>query len=221
MTFFILFLVISSIFHNTFATSATNKSAKKAKRSNLSFSDDTKWECFYLTTTPVKGLDEAIWRQDEYGNLLMAGLSYCKGCICYNFDHRFPISEIPDDKITNEIALKMHSVDNCQAMSVRVNSLKGSSQLSDIEGVIGRFGCDSETMRLFSANDYAGAREIQRMLMDQDRFEHIQRIYGAFKNKENSREQKRNYKTPGDCFDERRHAADSLAEEVKELLAPK
>lgn len=151
----------------------------------------------------------------------MAGLNYCKGCLCYNFDHRYPISEIPDGEISPFIINKMKSVDNCQAMSVRVNSLKGSARESEINGVIGRFGCDRSTMNLFTENDYEGALKMQRMLIDDARFEEIQKAFRAFKNKENSRVPKRNFKSAQDRFRERRNAATVLAEEVQTLLGRK
>ena len=94
-------------------------------------------------------MDPAIWRRDQFGNLLMAGLNFnCKGCLCYTFDHRYPISNIGATKVVQSIVDLMSSIDNCQALSFRANALKGSNDDADVTSVIDRFGCDRKTMLL-------------------------------------------------------------------------
>lgn len=202
MTSFIIFLVLSSVLNGAFASSkakatsstiATTAPATATdavlpvtdKRSNFIFDDDVKWDCFYRSTTRVTEddrLDPAIWRQDQYGNLLMAGLTYCKGALCYNFDHRFPVSEIPDAKANLRAVIdKMKAVDNCQAMSVRVNSLKGSSPEADIQNIVAKFGCDEATKNIFLANNYEYALKFQEKLIDEHRFHQLKARYGAYK----------------------------------------
>ena len=192
-------LVLSSVFHSIFASSKAKSSAASStassptpesatmnpsdKRSVFLFEDSTKWECFYKSTTPVPGLDEYIWRIDEHGNLIMAGLSNCLGSLCYNFDHRFPISNIPDGVTIGEDIVKlMKSVHNCQALSTRVNSLKGSSAESDIQFVVGKFGCDEETKSIFTNNDYFYAKQLQAKLIDNTKYGKIREYYMKFNN---------------------------------------
>lgn len=154
------------------------------KRQLYGFSEDTKWDCFYGSTTsvPDSDLDPEIWREDRYGNLLMAGLNYCRGVLCYNFDHRFPVSSIQDDSkaILRTIVDNMSSVDNCQAMSFRVNSLKGSAPENLIQNVIPKFGCDYQTKNLFTANNFKYAKQVQEKLIDAARFAKIKEHYSKF-----------------------------------------
>ena len=147
-------------------------------RDVFAFDRQTKWNCFYRTTTPVDGLDPAIWRHDQYGNLLLAGLNFnCKGCLCYTFDHRYPISSI-GSQTADEITVKlMSSIDNCQALSFRTNALKGSNEDHDIMSVVNRFGCDAKTMKLFEAKDHLGARAVQKYLLSEGRTEQIHQFY--------------------------------------------
>ena len=118
----------------------------------------------------------------------MAGLSYCKGALCYNFDHRYPVSSIQDDSkaILKAIVDNMSSVDNCQAMSFRVNSLKGSSPEIEIQNAIHKFGCDNETKSLFTANNFYYAKQVQLKLIDGSRFAKIGEHYSKFNIRFNS-----------------------------------
>lgn len=156
-------------------TSTTNW---KDVRNIYAFDRKTKWDCFYRTTTPVKDMDPAIWRQDQYGNLLMAGLNFnCKGCICYTFDHRYPISNIGVTKVPESIVDFMSSIHNCQALAFRTNALKGSNEDHEIQSVINRFGCDQKTMRLFTDKNYMGARAVQKYLLSKQRVKQIHEHY--------------------------------------------
>jgi hypothetical protein len=197
MTSLTIFLVLSSIFPSTFASSKAKSTVSSSsasviapvasKRSSLIFSEEIKWDCFYRTTSPVQGLDPMIWREDQYGNLLMAGLTYCKGALCYNFDHRFPVSDIPDDMADLEIIVNnMKSVDNCQAMSTRVNSLKGSSSETFIRNVISKFGCDDATKRIFTDNNFYYANQVQAKLIDAYRYEKIKDHFRGYNSRHNS-----------------------------------
>ena len=209
----ISFLVLSSFFHNAISTSSIDSSNK---RKPLSFSDETKWDCFYRTTLPVNDLDSILFRQDEYGNLLMAGLSYCQGCLCYNFDHRYPISSIPDNiKPPMTVIAEMNSIYNCQAMSVRTNSLKGSIQESEIVNVVGRFGCDAGTMSLFTENNYAGLKAIQNQLIDSERYNTIKSHHSHYVNGS----YKINARSPVHHFDILRNSASALVTRVQNILA--
>lgn len=147
-------------------------------RDQYLFDRETKWNCFYRTTTPVKGLDPAIWRHDQFGNLLMAGLNFnCKGCLCYTFDHRFPISELGTITPNEKLVALMSSIHNCQALSFRTNALKGSNEDQDIKSVVHRFGCDRKTMKLFEDKDHMGARAVQKYLLSEERIEQIHQFY--------------------------------------------
>lgn len=159
---------------------STNAAYNKIRKS-VAFDTSTKWDCFYRTTTPVKGLNPAIWRHDQFGNLLMAGLNYnCTGCLCYTFDHRFPVSNIGNTEITYDLTRYMSSINNCQALSFRTNALKGSNEDADIQSFIKNFGCDNETMKLFEDNDYMGARAVQKYLLSEERTEQIYAFYESY-----------------------------------------
>ena len=147
-------------------------------RENFDFDRQMKWDCFYRTTTPVSKMDPAIWRRDQFNNLLMAGLNFnCQGCLCYTFDHRYPISSIGNSPVVQSIVDLMSSIDNCQALSFRANALKGSNADSDIKSVIDRFGCDSKTMLLFEGKDFMGARALEHYLLSQERLNQIHEYY--------------------------------------------
>lgn len=162
-------------------------SAAWAKIRNIyAFDRQTKWDCFYRTTTPVKGLNPAIWRHDQFGNLLMAGLNYnCKGCLCYTFDHRYPISELGDIPATGTLISLMSSIHNCQALSFRTNALKGSNEDNQVKSIINRFGCDSKTMSLFEDKDHMGARAIEKYYLSPERIEQFHQHYTDFVNGNN------------------------------------
>lgn len=162
------------------ASHSTN-AAYKEIRNNFAFDHQTKWDCFYRTTTPVKDMDPAIWRRDQFGNLLMAGLNYnCTGCLCYTFDHRYPISKIATSKRTGRLVALMSSIHNCQALSFRTNALKGSNEDDDIQHIVDRFGCDKKTMKLFEDEGYKGARAVQKYLLSDERIEQIHEYYIAY-----------------------------------------
>lgn len=241
MTSFIFFLVLSSVLNGTFASSkgkATASSAKATsasatatdavhpvtdKRSKFIFDDDVKWDCFYRSTTRVTEddtLDPAIWRQDQYGNLLMASLTYCKGALCYNFDHRFPVSEIPDAKANLKAVIeKMKAVENCQAMSVRVNSLKGSSPEADIQNIVSKFGCDEATKNIFLANNYEYALKVQEKLIDGKRFLQLKARYGAYKERLNSQGKITSDNITKEArFANLQYQADQIAREIRNEL---
>lgn len=170
----ILFLSYAS----TVLLSTHSNAAWLQIRDQYLFDRETKWKCFYRTTTSVKGLDPAIWRHDQFGNLLMAGLNFnCKGCLCYTFDHRFPISQLGTIKPTDKLVALMSSIHNCQALSFRTNALKGSNEDQDIQSVITRFGCDRKTMKLFEDKDHMGARAIEKYYLSAERIEQIHKFY--------------------------------------------
>ena len=175
----LLLLLFSALVSSSF----TPSSAWLAIRDKFAFDRQTKWDCFYRTTTPVKGMDPAIWRRDQFGNLLMAGLNFnCKGCLCYTFDHRYPISNIGATKVVQSIVDLMSSIDNCQALSFRANALKGSNDDADVMSVIDRFGCDRKTMLLFEDKDFAGARAVENYLLSQERLEQIHEFHENYVN---------------------------------------
>lgn len=167
-----------SLFHLFFLTVSTSYTSYKLIREAYAFDLETKVNCFYRTSTSVKGLDPAIWRRDQSGNLMMAGLNFnCKGCLCYTFDHRYPISNIKTSSIIDSIVDLMSSIDNCQALSFRANALKGSNDDEDVTSIIDRFGCDSKTMALFEDKNYLGARAVERYLLSSERIEQIHQNY--------------------------------------------
>ena len=170
-------------FISTALLSTHSNSAWLKIRDQYLFDRETKWNCFYRTTTPVKGLDPAIWRHDQFGNLLMAGLNFnCKGCLCYTFDHRYPISEMGTIKPSLKLAGLMSSIHNCQALSFRTNALKGSNEDQNIKSVVHRFGCDRKTMALFEDRDHMGARAIEKYYLSADRIEQIHQFYTNYVN---------------------------------------
>ena len=173
----LLLSFLSTTLISKLAVCSTSQAWKEI-RDNFAFDRQTKWDCFYRTTTPVEGMDPALWREDQYGNLLMAGLNFnCKGCLCYTFDHRYPISSIGATKVPPSITYLMSSIDNCQALSFRTNALKGSNEDHEIGSIINRFGCDAKTMNLFTAKDYMGARAVQKYLFSVERIEQIHQFY--------------------------------------------
>lgn len=179
-----LFKIILSLIFSSFLISEVSLSQSSDDWKNIrnfyAFDKDIKWDCFYRTTMPVNGLNPALWRQDQFGNLLMAGLNFnCEGCLCYTFDHRFPISNIGLTKANSEIQTLMSSIHNCQALSFRTNALKGSNNDQDIKSIVRKFGCDRKTMNLFEGNNYLGARAVQKYLLNQDR---IDQFHGFYKN---------------------------------------
>lgn len=152
-------------------------------RETFAFDRQTKWDCFYRTTTPVNGMDPAIWRRDQFGHLLMAGLNFnCVGCLCYTFDHRYPISNIGTSAVNENIVGLMSSIDNCQALSFRANALKGSNDDENVKNVINRFGCDKKTMALFENDDFKGARAVAHYLLSQERLEQIHEFHENYVN---------------------------------------
>lgn len=152
-------------------------------RETFAFDRQIKWDCFYRTTTPVKGMDPAIWRRDQFGHLLMAGLNFnCNGCLCYTFDHRYPISNIGTSAVNENIIGLMSSIHNCQALSFRANALKGSNDDGDIKSVINRFGCDKKTMALFENDDFKGARAVAHYLLSEARLEQIHEFHENYVN---------------------------------------
>lgn len=165
-------------FSSTVLLSTYSNAAWLKIRNQYLFDRESKWDCFYRTTTPVKGLDPAIWRHDQFGNLLMAGLNFnCKGCLCYTFDHRYPISELGTIKPTQKLIALMSSIHNCQALSFRTNALKGSNEDQDIQSVVNSFGCDRRTMALFENKDHMGARAIEKYYLSTERIEQIHQFY--------------------------------------------
>lgn len=123
-------------------------------------------------------MDPAIWRRDQFGHLLMAGLNYnCTGCLCYTFDHRYPISNIGTSNVVQSVIELMSSIENCQALSFRANALKGSNDDSDVIHVMDRFGCDKKTMLLFEDKDFMGARAVEHYLLTQERLEQIHEFH--------------------------------------------
>lgn len=178
-----LITVLFFTFTSTVLLSTHSNAAWLKIRDQYLFDRETKWNCFYRTTTPIKGLDPAIWRHDQYGNLLMAGLNFnCKGCLCYTFDHRYPISEMGTIKPTPKLTALMSSIHNCQALSFRTNALKGSNEDQDIKSVVHRFGCDRKTMALFEDKDHMGARAIEKYYLTAERIEQIHQFYTNYVN---------------------------------------
>lgn len=175
-----LVLLLASVVSST--SNAALALQEEKLRDLAAFDVETKWNCFYRTTTPVKGLDPAIWRLDQFDNLLMAGLNYnCKGCLCYTFDHRYPISNLKDyTKIDQSVIDSISSIDNCQALSFRTNALKGSCDDAEVRSVIGNFGCDQKTMRLFSDKEYFGARVVQKHLLTEEKIDTIHEYYERY-----------------------------------------
>ena len=174
-----LLLLFSAIASSAF----TSSPAWLAIRDKFAFDRQTKWDCFYRTTTPVKGMDPAIWRRDQFGNLLMAGLNFnCRGCLCYTFDHRYPISNIGASSVVLSIVELMSSIENCQALSFRANALKGSNDDSDVMSVINRFGCDKKTMALFEEKEFMGARAVGHYLLSSERLEQIYAFHENYVN---------------------------------------
>ena len=181
---FLVKIIISLIF-SSFLISEVSLSQSsddwKIIRKFYAFDKDIKWDCFYRTTTPVNGLNPALWRQDQFGNLLLAGLNFnCEGCLCYTFDHRYPISNVGLSKTDAEIQKLMSSIHNCQAISFRTNALKGSNNDQDIKSIIKKFGCDRKTMNLFEEKNYLGARAVQKYLLNQDRIDQIHGFYKRY-----------------------------------------
>lgn len=147
-------------------------------REKYSFDHDTKWNCFYRSSTPVKGLNPAIWRHDKFGSLIMAGLNYnCSGCLCYTFDHRIPLDALDKKPLPEKLALAFSGIHNCQVLSYRANMMKGSNEDSAFPYDQAQFGCDRKTMALFAAKDYSVCRELERLLLTEDRRSEIEKHY--------------------------------------------
>lgn len=149
------------------------------------FDSETKVQCFYGTTSPVPGLDPAFWRQDEYGNLILNGLNglHCTGCLTYTFDHRLPISAMSKNKqVQKAIAPLVKSVENCQVLSSRANFLKASSDDRHIRNVAGLFGCDAQTMSIFTTDNFEKAKILQDILLDSTKQSNIKAEYEEYMN---------------------------------------
>ena len=148
------------------------------------FKHDIKWACFYRTSTPIEGLNPAIWRLDQFKNLIMAGLNYnCAGCLCYTFDHRYPVSEVSHISApSSRLIQTMSSLDNCQVLSYRVNLLKGSSEDVEYSDLRSQFGCDERTMDLFTAKNFRALREFEKYLLTEERREEIEQHYRDYVN---------------------------------------
>mgnify|MGYP001809610542 CR=1 FL=1 len=173
-----LIAVLFFLFISTASFSTYSSAAWIEIRDKYLFDRETKWNCFYRTTTSVKGLNPAVWRYDQYGNFLLAGLNFnCKGCLCYTFDHRYPISAMGNIKPTAKLIDLMSSIHNCQALAFRTNALKGSNEDQDIKSIVHRFGCDRKTMKLFEAKNNMGARAIEKYYLSSERIEQIHQYY--------------------------------------------
>jgi hypothetical protein len=156
--------------------------ASNPLRNLYAFEHQTKWACFYRTSSAIEGLNPAIWRLDQYKNLIMAGLNYnCAGCLCYTFDHRFPVSEVSHlNSVSDDLVTAMTSIDNCQVLSYRVNLLKGSSEDVEFSSIRRQFGCDDRTMKFFFAKDFRALRELEKLLLTQERREEIEAHYKKY-----------------------------------------
>lgn len=215
----IFFLLLLTHFFSTVILSCAPSQAWKEIRDTFAFSRETKWDCFYRSTTPVKGMDPSIWREDQFGNLLMAGLNYnCKGCLCYTFDHRYPISNIGATKVTQNIVDLMSSIDNCQALSFRTNALKGSNNDDDIKSVVDRFGCDQKTMKLFTDKDFMGAKAVQKYLLSDERIDQIHNLYIQYVNGPNFLDPKDVHFSKEEYFKHLNTKADAVAIKVNKFL---
>lgn len=153
---------------------------KETNRDRFKFGPQTKWDSFYRTTTAVDGLDPAVWRHDQFGNLIMADLTYCTGVLCYTFDHRVPVSVVKDDDSNAELAKLMSSIENCQALHYRTNLLKGSSNDEDIKSVSKYFGPAESVMKPFTENNHYVCKLLQQKLISQARLEELQAMYLVF-----------------------------------------
>lgn len=215
----ISFLFVTSSFASYLHSS--QKYIKNPTRTLVAFDSDTKWDCFYRSTVPVPGLNPSIWRHDQYRNLLMAGLNFnCKGCLCYTFDHRYPISNLGETVPDSKIIELMSSINNCQAVSYRTNILKGSNEDSDLYGAVSKFGCDAKTMKFFYNNNFAGARVIEKYILSETRMEQIAEYYNRYlKSSQNLHKPTESAGTIGEYFKKLQQLADGITNNVTALLA--
>ena len=162
-------------------------------RSALSLTEDRdKSFIFYHSTFPVAGLDEAVWREDQNGQLLLAGQSSCSGCLCYSFDHRYPVSFITGGKIQEheQIRSLMTSPSNMQAISHRSNLFKSNNPESKLTGgLMEMFGCSQQVMRAYYEDDFAEAKEMEQYLVNSYRLNVLQQAYDDYLNQLESYEE--------------------------------
>ncbi len=159
-------------------------SASSAVREFYAFEHETKWACFYRSSTAIEGLNPAIWRLDQYKNLIMAGLNYnCSDCLCYTFDHRSPIGDVNHIDNPSQVLIKyMTSIDNCQVLSYRVNLLKGSNEDIGHSELLSQFGCDDRTMNILVAKNFRALCELEKYLLTADRKAEIEKHYRDYVN---------------------------------------
>lgn len=162
-------MLLSSIFLFSVVNISSSTSSSSFRisdeefRSRLTPSNAVKDFIFYHSTFPIPGLDPAIFRRDLNGQLIMAGMRGCQGCLCYSLDHRLPISYITnksDILARPQLAKLLRHEDNLQMISYRANILKSNNPEERIAKVFSMFGCDEETMRLFTENGFEGAKMI-------------------------------------------------------------
>lgn len=157
-------------------SSASTPTVGERVRSALRIRDEkTRWFIFYLTTFPVEGLDPALWRKDQNGHLILVSLYKEKGCLAYNFDHRYPVSFIAEAALNDslhgeEIKQLMTCPSNMQAISYRTNTFKANiSELSLKSGnsnLMEEFGCDPRVMEQLTKDDCRMAKRMEQLLIN-------------------------------------------------------
>lgn len=192
MKVLILFLAIYASLVNCSRTAPAPKTCDIRADYELK-TPEQKSFAFYYSTLPVAGLNPAIWRQDLTGQLIFAPFSGCEGCLCYTFDHRFPIFHVAksENRGTAAVKLLMTSYVNFQAINYRANLFKSHLDEQTVEEMMPLFGCDQATMAKFTDDDFSGAKKVQSMLLDRERVDFYERNYRNYKSQLASDEKKK------------------------------
>jgi hypothetical protein len=178
---------ISSAAASPSLTSVVPTPTKVSTRHALSITDEQgRSFIFYHSTFPVPGLNPAMWREDQNGQLILAGLNFCSGCLCYSFDHRHPVSFVNESKLQDasrgqQICNLMTSPSNMQAIAHRSNLLKSNNAEHTLTGgLMGMFGCEERIMRSFYEDDFKGAKNLEKLMISDFSADHHRDYYQRY-----------------------------------------